>query len=710
MNDHLVSGPKARWAVVSRAERDEQASHSDAPRRRGRRDRARSGHADSADAGCGVDTLLGVLSTYRLTKRYGADVVLSDVNLRIVADTRLGVVGPNGAGKTTLLDLIAGVDEPDAGSVTRIADCTVGYVRQDVTGIRGQRVLDAVISGAADVVALEERLRVLERQIAGSDAGPQQEALLQRYGALQDRFANASGYSIAAQAAKVLAGLGFSEMQMDADITTLSGGWMMRVALARLLLSTPDVLLLDEPTNHLDFDSAQWLATYLAAYDGAVVAVSHDRWFLDRVTTQILELDGHGGHSVFSGNYSAYVVERAARRERQQAAAAAQAQQIAQTEAFIERFRAKATKARQVQSRIKALDRMERTTPPEDRRRRMRLSLPTPLRSGREVVRLDGVSKRYGANVVFDDIDLVVERGWTVAVLGPNGAGKSTLLRLLGGVDEPDAGDRRLGHQVQPAYFAQHHVDALDLDRTVLAELDAALVDRSVNPRTLLGAFGFPGDAVDLRVGQCSGGERARLALAKLVAGPANLLCLDEPTNHLDIDSRELLTDALVAYEGTVVLVTHDRELIRAAADHICVVGDGAADLFASDLDSYLVRRAATGDGTTPPADAPARNDRRHQRRMAAEARKRTQKLRDELSAAESDLEAAEQRLAEIERSLADPATYDDPEVIHELSMQHAITRDRVAAAGERWERLVEQVETARADAAAEPGSAEVNA
>jgi ATP-binding cassette subfamily F protein 3 len=478
------------------------------------------------------------------------------------------------------------------------------------------------------------------------------------------------------------------------------------------------VLLLDEPTNHLDFDSSEWLATYLAGYGGAVVAVSHDRWFLDRVATQILELEPNARHAWYPGNfasretragasaeprpgiYAAFVAERAARRARQEAAAATQARQIAQTEEFIERFRAKATKARQVQSRIKALDRVERIAAPIDRRRRLRLSLPEPPRSGREVVRLDAVAKRYGATTVFDELDLVIERGWTVAVIGPNGAGKSTLLRLLAGIEAPDAGQRRLGHEVRAVYFAQHHVDALNLDRTVLAELDSVLVDRATNPRSLLGAFGFPGEDVEKRVAQCSGGERARLAFAKLVVGPANLLCLDEPTNHLDLDSRELLTDALAAYHGTVVLVTHDRELIRATADRICVVGDGTAVLHDGDLDAYLTQRTAAtaAAGVRANGGAPA-TDRKQQRRIDAEARQRTQGLRNELAAAEAELEAAEQRLTELEQRLADPRTYDDPEVGRELSIAHAVTRDQVAAASRRWEHMVEQVEAAAAEA-----------
>ena len=350
-----------------------------------------------------------------------------------------------------------------------------------------------------------------------------------------------------------------------------------------------------------------------------------------------------------------------------------------------------------MQSRIKGPGRLERIESVADRRRGIRLSLPSPPRSGREVVRLEGVAKRYGPNTVFDSVDLVIERGQTVAVIGPNGAGKSTLLRLLAGGEEPDAGHRWLGHAVRPVYFAQHHVDTLDLDLTVLAELERGLGDHSLNPRSLLGAFGFPGDAVDKRVGQCSGGERARLALAKLVVGPANLLCLDEPTNHLDVDSRELLTDALIAYEGTVVLVTHDRELIEATADRICDVGNGHARLHDGDLDAYLARRAApaTVSAATPDGDGSGRANRRQQRRSEAEARQRTLGLRRQVAAAEAELEAAEQRLAELERALADPATYEDPEVGRELSIAHGVTRDRITAAEQRWERPLDQPDAA---------------
>jgi ATP-binding cassette subfamily F protein 3 len=649
-----------------------------------------------------------VLSTHRLSRAHGAQVLLRDLDLQLSPGVRLGVIGPNGSGKTTLLELLAGNDEPDGGTVTRVTGTAIGYTRQDVTGVRGQRVLDAVLEGAADVTALERSMRELEARIAETPDGAEQQALLRRYGAVSDRFANASGYGLQAQARKVLAGLGFDDARMTADIATLSGGWMMRVALARLLLRTPDVLLLDEPTNHLDVDAAGWLAQHVAAHDGAVVAVSHDRWFLDRVATHILELDGAGGHRLGVGGYSRYVAERDAERQRLAAAAEVQAKEIARTEAFVERFRAKATKARQVQSRVKALERVERIEVPRQHRTRLRLSLPEPPRSGREVVTLSGVAKAYGPTRVFADVDLTVERGRTVAVLGPNGAGKSTLLRLIAGVEGPDAGACRLGHQVRPAYFAQHHTDALDLDRTVLAELDAALADRSTNPRSILGAFGFPGDTVDKRVALCSGGERARLALAKLVVGPANLLCLDEPTNHLDIASRELLTAALAAYAGTILLVTHDRELIGETADAICAVGDGGVELIDGGIDDYLAwrERRAGAASAAPEEDAALRAgvdgapfDRRQQRRDAAAQRRRTQHLRDAIARAEAALERAEQRLAQIEAALADPDTYDDPEAGRELTIEHAVVADRVADAERRWESLVDELEAADAEA-----------
>jgi ATP-binding cassette subfamily F protein 3 len=401
------------------------------------------------------------------------------------------------------------------------------------------------------------------------------------------------------------------------------------------------------------------------------------------------------------GGYSTWIVARDAERQRLEAAAVTQARQIAQTEAFIERFRARATKARQVQSRVKALQKIERIEVPGTKGPRLRLALPEPPRSGRDVVVLDGVHKAYGATTVFRGLDLVIERGRTIAVLGPNGAGKSTLLRLVAGVEDVDGGTCRLGHNVTAAYFAQHHTDALDLDRTVLAELDTALHDRATNPRSVLGAFGFPGDTVDKLVGQCSGGERARLALAKLVVGPANLLCLDEPTNHLDLASRELLTAALAAFEGTVLLVTHDRALIGDVADGICAVGSGTAELLAPDLEAYLAGRPDDGRGASAPAHDPQAsgsggNDRRQQRRDAAEQRRQTQGLRNALARAEAELEGAEQRLAELERMLADPTTYEDPEVGRELAIEHAVVSDRVAAAGRRWEDLVAQVDDVR--------------
>jgi ATP-binding cassette subfamily F protein 3 len=645
----------------------------------------------------------GVLAAHRLSRAYGSQVVLRDLDLQLTPQTRVGVIGANGSGKTTLLRLLAGEDEPDGGTVTRAGGVTVGYARQDVTGVRGQRVLEAVIAAAAEVVDAERTMRRLEEQLAAGDDADH-DALLERYGRAANRFDSAEGYGVEARARKVLAGLGFSDRAMQDEVAALSGGWMMRVALGRLLLRRPDVLLLDEPTNHLDFAAGDWLADYLAGYDGAVVAVSHDRWFLDRIATHVLELDGAGGHRFGAGNWSSWTAERDAERARLEAAAATQAKQIAETEAFVERFRAKATKARQVQSRIKALERVERIEVPGARRPKLRMSLPAPPRSGRDVVALDGVHKAYGDTTVFDGLDLIVERERTVAVLGANGAGKSTLLRLAAGIERPDAGTVRHGHNVTPAYFAQHHTDALDGDRTVLAELETALGDRTVNPRSVLGAFGFPGDAVDNRVAQCSGGERARLALAKLVVGPANLLCLDEPTNHLDLHSRELLTAALDAYRGTVLLVTHDRALIRAVADGICAVGGGGVELMAPDLDAYIGRAQGRpvdsgGDAASPDVGERATVDRRQQRREAAELRRRTQGLRDALAAAESELELAERRLSELEVLLADPTTYEDPEAGRELTMEHAVVSDRVAVAERRWEALVEQVDAAMGDA-----------
>jgi ATP-binding cassette subfamily F protein 3 len=649
-----------------------------------------------------------VITLSSVTKSHGARVLFRDVTLRVGEGRRIALVGLNGAGKTTVLEMIAGEQLPDAGEVSRAKDVAVGFLRQEVAEAgRGHSVLAEVLAAANEVTTLEARMRELEHDIAGSVPGEHQDDLLAEYGRVQHRYEHLGGYGLEAEGRRVLAGLGFGDAQVERDVRELSGGWMMRVALARLLLSGPDVLLLDEPTNHLDLASVEWLQSFLAGYDGAVVVVSHDRDFINAVANSVVELAG-GSATKYPGDYEAFVREREQRRAQQLAAARNQQRKIAQTEAFIERFRYKASKARQVQSRIKALDRLERVTPPTDGGGRLRFRFPAPPRAGREVIRLAGVSKRYGDTVVYGGLDLTLERGSKVALVGPNGAGKSTLLKLLAGVLPVDAGERRLGHNVRVAYYAQHQVDALNLENTVLQELSGAVDTSRLNPRGLLGAFLFSGDAVDRRVGVLSGGERSRLALAKLLAEPVNLLCMDEPTNHLDIASRDVLEDALVEYPGTVMLITHDRHLIRSVADTIIEVGGGTATQYPGDFEYYLAKTGRGIDG--PLTIAPRLPDmavgggerRGARRRLEAERRNRvyreTKDLRRRLERVERDLGQAEGEIAELTRQLADPGVYADGERVKDLVARHGAAKDRAIALTDEWERLYTAVEEAVSD------------
>jgi len=653
-----------------------------------------------------------VLTVSCISKSHGARVLFADVSFQVSPGRRLALVGPNGAGKTTLLEMLVGDQQPDSGQITRPRDLRIGYLRQDVAETKGRSVLAEVMAAAGHITALERRLRELEALIAAG-SGDAQQAHLEEYGHAQERFQLEGGYELESRARRILGGLGFSDAEVERDVGLLSGGWMMRVALARLLLSAPDVLLLDEPTNHLDLDSVTWLEEFLAAYPGAIVLVSHDRDFINAIANHVLEL-AFGSATEYVGDYAAFVEQRALRQEQLEASAANQARKVAQTEKFIERFRYKASKARQVQSRIKALDRLERIEVPGERTKSIKFRFPEPPRSGREVVRLESITKRYGEKTVYDGLDLVLERGQKIALVGPNGAGKSTLLKILAGVLPFDAGRRELGHNVTVSYYAQHALDALDPDNTVLQELAAAVDTSKVNPRTMLGSFLFSGEAAEKRIAVLSGGEKSRLALAKMLANPANLLCIDEPTNHLDIASRDVLEDAMVEYPGTIVLITHDRHLIRSVADTIIEVSGGTATTYLGDFEYYADKAGIDVDrrGAAEAASAPARavlspvppvDAGSKDKRLEAERRNRryrqTKELRTRLARVEKDLAEAEAEVAELTRTLADPGVYDDADKVKVVVEQHGTAKDRAAVLMAEWEHLFEAVERVESSA-----------
>jgi ATPase subunit of ABC transporter with duplicated ATPase domains len=509
-----------------------------------------------------------MISLDKISKRYGSQILYVDASMSVFRGEKIGLVGPNGAGKSTIFRLITGADEPDEGSVAVERNVTIGYFDQDVGEMAGRTVLAETIAGAGEVSTLAAELHELEQAMADPDRGDELDALVARYGEVQPRFDALGGYELEPRARAILAGLGFADEVVEHDVARLSGGWKMRVALARILLMRPDLLLLDEPTNHLDLESLLWLEKFLLEYPGAIVMTSHDRELLNRLVSKIVEIDG-GELTTYAGNFDFYEQQRDLAAAQYEAQYARQQAMLAKERAFIARFAARASHAAQVQSRVKKLDKIDKFDPPR-RRVVIDFEFAAPPRSGNDVVRLEGVGKRYGNTVLYDNFDFTIRRLERWCVMGINGAGKSTLLEIIVGRREVDVGRVTIGASVKLGYFAQHTMELLDPAATVLEQLERAHPRASQGSlRNLLGAFGFSGDEVDKPCRVLSGGEKARVVLAELLYVPPNFLVLDEPTNHLDLDTKQMLTRALGSFEGTMIFVSHDRHFLASLSNRV---------------------------------------------------------------------------------------------------------------------------------------------
>jgi ATPase subunit of ABC transporter with duplicated ATPase domains len=531
-----------------------------------------------------------------ISKQNGHQIVFIEAQAALQKGEKAGLVGPNGSGKTTLFRLITGEEAPDEGQVVVERGVTIGYFSQDVGEMAGRSAVAEVMDGAGPVAAVAAELKALEAAMADPDRADEMETIIGQYGEVQHRFEELDGYALEGRAREVLAGLSFSQEMMDGDVGALSGGWKMRVALARILLMRPDVMLLDEPSNHLDLESLIWLEQFLKGYEGALLMTSHDREFMNRIVNKVVEIDG-GALTIYSGNYEFYEQQRALAEKQQQAQFERQQAMLAKEIKFIERFKARASHAAQVQSRVKKLDKIERVEPPK-RRQTVSFDFPPAPRSGEDVVNLKNVHKGYGSRTIYDGLDFMVRRKERWCVMGINGAGKSTLLKLVTGATAPDDGTVALGGSVKTGYFAQHAMDLLDGERTVFEELEYAFPQASQGSlRSLAGCFGFSGDDVEKRCRVLSGGEKARLVMAKMLYDPPNFLVLDEPTNHLDMATKEMLIAALSDYEGTMLFVSHDRHFLAALSNRVLELTPEGIHQYGGGYTEYVARTGHEAPG-----------------------------------------------------------------------------------------------------------------
>ena len=647
-----------------------------------------------------------MLSINNLSLQYGSKHIFRDVSAQIHDGDRIGLAGVNGTGKSSLLKIMCGDLETDPGVVSRASWFTVAYLPQEVAIDLGSRTLfDEAESAFDEALAHQQEIEVIGEQLADLDQDSAELApLLKRQGELQHLLEGHDVFRIRSEIERILFGLGFSRQDLDRPVSEFSGGWIMRLLLAKLLLQKPSLLLLDEPTNHLDLDSLTWMEDFLQQYQGAMVIISHDRAFLDRVTSKTWELS-LGRLTSYKGNYSHYLVEKALRMELERAAYDNQQAMIKQTERFITRFRAKSTKAKQVQSRAKQLEKLERIELSETERT-IHFSFPPAAPSGRDVLQLSGVNKEFEGNQVFTDVTLDLQRGDKLAVVGVNGAGKTTLLRIMAGL-EPAQGTIRQGHNVILTYFGQHQAQELSGELNVLDTVYHAAQDMTITRvRSLLGAFLFSGDDVDKKVQVLSGGEKSRVALARMLIKPANLMLLDEPTNHLDITSQEVLQEAMVQYEGTIIVVSHNRFFVNSFVNKVLEIRDGRATLFLGNVDDYLAARKRLEE-TSVAQKQPEKGvekrldgdsgDRKAQRRERAQLRQQLSSQlkpwKKKVAEAETQIEILEVRKEELETLMADSDLYADQQLWSKTSKEYSELQRRLERQYEKWEQAQGKIE-----------------
>jgi len=650
-----------------------------------------------------------MLSINHLSLQHGRKVLFHDISAQVYAGDRVGLVGVNGSGKSTLLNIMCGRQESDPGTVSRAAWFTVAYLPQEMTGLLGGRTLfEEAESAFADVLARQREMDEIGLELSSlSEGDPRVQHLLERQGELQHLLEGHDIFRIRPEIERVLFGLGFSADDLKKEVNSFSGGWVMRLLLAKLLLQKPALLLLDEPTNHLDLDSLTWLENFLGSYQGAMIIISHDRTFLDRVTTSTWELS-LGRLTVYRGNYSKYLVDKEERLAIERAAYANQQSKIKQTERFIERFRSKSTKARQVQSRVKQLAGMERIELSASERT-IHFSFPPAASSGKDVLELRGLRKAFDGQVIFDGLDLALQRGDKLAVVGVNGAGKTTLLKILAGLESAD-GMVRFGHNVILTYFGQHQARELAPELTVLDTVYHLAEEMTVTQvRSLLGAFLFSGDEVEKMVRILSGGEKSRVALARMLVQPANLMLLDEPTNHLDISSQEVLQDAMAQYEGTIIVVSHNRFFVNSFVNKVLEISHGRATLYEGNVDDYLDRRKKDDEAAAAQLrkeelkdvkvgkGAGHGSDKKAQRRARALNRQKMNKQlkpwKDKVKQAEGRIEHLEGRKKELEILMADPELYADQEKWFEVSSEYNTIGRRLDRHYVEWEEAQGHIE-----------------